>query len=80
MEDTAVLKPSTYSKAITSSESAQWVIAMNKEIESLHKSQTWELVKLPKGAKVVGCKWVFKKKEGILGVEDVQGTLGGKRL
>jgi hypothetical protein len=29
-------------------------------------------VKLPKGAKPVGCKWIFKKKEGILGVEDAR--------
>jgi hypothetical protein len=55
-EDTAVQEPSTYSEAITSSEFAQWVVAMNEENESLHKNQTWELVKLPKGAKTVGCK------------------------
>jgi hypothetical protein len=45
---------------------------MNEEIESLHKNQTWELVKLPKGAKAIGCKWVFKKKEGIPRVEDAR--------
>jgi hypothetical protein len=71
-EDTAVQEPSTYSEAVTSSESAQWVVAMNEEIESLHKNQTWELVKLPRGAKTVGCKWIFKKKEGIPGVEDAR--------
>jgi hypothetical protein len=27
-------------------------------------------VELPKGAKTIGCKWIFKKKERILGVED----------
>jgi hypothetical protein len=42
---------------------------MSEEIESLHKNQTWELVELPKGQKIVGCKWVFKKKEGTPGVE-----------
>ncbi|KAJ8640321.1 hypothetical protein MRB53_017015 [Persea americana] len=41
---------------------------MGEEIESLHKNQTWELVKPPKGQKIVGCKWVFKKKEGTPGV------------
>ncbi|KAG8473502.1 hypothetical protein CXB51_035665 [Gossypium anomalum] len=29
-----------------------------------------DLVKLPKGKKAVRCKWVFKKKEGTLGVEE----------
>ncbi|KAG8473076.1 hypothetical protein CXB51_035013 [Gossypium anomalum] len=39
-------------------------------MESLHKNKTWDLVKLPKGKKTVRCKWVFKKKEGTLGVEE----------
>ena len=25
---------------------------------------TWELVKLPRGRKPVGCRWVFKTKQG----------------
>ncbi|GKV28505.1 hypothetical protein SLEP1_g37549 [Rubroshorea leprosula] len=39
------------------------------EIESLHKNQTWKLVKPPKGRRIVGCKSVFRRKEGIPGVE-----------
>jgi hypothetical protein len=69
-EDTAVQEPSTFLEVVTSSESAQLVVAMNKEIESLHKNQTWEFVKFPKRVKNVGCKWIFKKNEGISGVED----------
>lgn len=42
---------------------------MQEEIESLRKNGTWDLVKLPKGKKVVRCKWLFKRKEGISGVE-----------
>jgi len=42
---------------------------MNEEILSLEKNQTWKLVSLPKNQRVVGSKWVFKKKEGIPGVE-----------
>ena len=45
---------------------------MHEEIESLHKNETWELVKLPKEQRVVGCKWIFKMKEGTPGVEDVR--------
>ena len=36
---------------------------------SLRKNKTWILVDQPKKQKVVGCKWIFKKKEGIPGVE-----------
>ena len=42
---------------------------MQDEIESLNKNKTWILVDRPKDAKVVGCKWIFKRKEGILGKE-----------
>jgi hypothetical protein len=48
-EDTVVQESFTLSEAVTNSESAFWVVAMNEEIESLHKSQTWDLVKLPDG-------------------------------
>ena len=29
-------------------------------------------MKLPKGQKIIDCKWVFKKKEGISGIESVR--------
>ena len=60
-------KSVTYRGAVTSKESARWAVAMSEEVESLHKNHTWELVKPPKGQKIVGCKWVFKKQEGTPG-------------
>lgn len=39
-----------------------WVIAINEEMNSLHRNNTWELVDLPVGRKAIGCKWVFKIK------------------
>jgi len=42
---------------------------MQKEIESLHKNEAWELCDLPKGHRALMAKWVYKRKEGILGVE-----------
>lgn len=38
-------------------------------MKSLDKNKTWELMKLPKGKKAVKCTWVYKRKEGIPGVE-----------
>jgi len=34
---------------------------MKQEIESLEKNQIWDLVNLPKGSKVIGCSWIFRK-------------------
>ena len=35
---------------------------MKDELNSMSKNNVWELAELPKGAKPVGCKWVFKTK------------------
>lgn len=54
--------PFTYHEAVTSNESAQRVVSIDKEIEFLHKNQTKELAKLPMKKRIIGCKWVYKKK------------------
>jgi len=38
---------------------------MVQEMESLHKNEMWDLVKLPSGIKYVSSKWVFNKKMNI---------------
>ncbi|KAA3473776.1 Retrovirus-related Pol polyprotein from transposon TNT 1-94 [Gossypium australe] len=38
---------------------------MEEEMDSLQKNKMWQLVKPPTGRKIVGCKWVFKKNEGL---------------
>ena len=42
---------------------------MNKEVQSIEKNQTWQLVKLPPGHKTIGLKWVFKLKKSSEGVK-----------
>ena len=59
----------SYNEAVASKEATNWLMAMNEEMKSLEKNETWDLVPLYKGGKPVGCKLIFKKKEGIPGVE-----------
>ena len=41
-----------------------WDEAMNEEYHSLLENDTWDLVPLPKGRKLVRCKWVYRTKFG----------------
>jgi len=45
-------------------------VAVNEEIESLHKNGTLVLMELPKGKRPLRCKWIYRKKDDIPGVED----------
>ena len=40
----------------------KWKVAMDVEIKAIERNKTWELVDLPKDAKKIGVKWVFKTK------------------
>jgi len=66
------VEPSTYTKAISCLSSPNWILAIQEEMESLHKNRTWDLCELPKGRRSVIAKWIYKRKEGILGVEDAR--------
>lgn len=52
-------EPHSYEEA---SKDKNWVNAMNEEMSTIKKNQTWELVDLPKGKKTIGLKWIFKIK------------------
>ena len=36
-----------------------WQQAMDEKLSALHKTNTWDLVPLPPGKSVVGCRWVY---------------------
>jgi len=40
---------------------------MKDEMNSMQSNGVWNLVKLPNGAKTIGCKWVFRTKRDSLG-------------
>ena len=37
---------------------------MNVEMKSMSSNKVWKLVDLPERIKLIGCKWVYKRKRG----------------
>ncbi|KAL4271878.1 hypothetical protein GQ457_13G029750 [Hibiscus cannabinus] len=64
--------PVTYQEAMQSLESDKWKSAMDEEMQSLQKNNTWDLAHLPEGKRAIGCKWVFAKKDGSPSKKDVR--------
>ena len=56
-------EPHTYRKAHID---PLWQQAMNEELDTLHKNHTWDMVDLPLGQSVVGCRWVYKIKTRLM--------------
>uniref|UniRef100_A0A803QNZ8 Reverse transcriptase Ty1/copia-type domain-containing protein n=1 Tax=Cannabis sativa TaxID=3483 RepID=A0A803QNZ8_CANSA len=63
-------EPTSYTQAMKSKDRKKWNGAMTEEIHSLKKNQTWDVILMLEDGKVIGCKWVYKWKEGILGVQE----------
>ncbi|GBP07332.1 Retrovirus-related Pol polyprotein from transposon TNT 1-94 [Eumeta japonica] len=55
--------PMNYKDVLLRSDKPLWIKAMEEELKALKANNVWSLVELPKGAKVVGCKWVYKVKK-----------------
>lgn len=55
-------EPTSFRDAINSPEKDKWQVAMNGEMQSMRDNEVWIEVDLPPNAKVVGSKWLFKKK------------------
>jgi hypothetical protein len=53
-------EPTNYKEEVVHQE---WIDAMDKEMQSILKNETWELVKLPTGKRPIGLKWVYKLKK-----------------
>ncbi|KZV56298.1 hypothetical protein F511_00295 [Dorcoceras hygrometricum] len=63
------VEPLSYEEAVSSRDKVHWIEAMKQEMDSLRKKGTWTLVDRPNKQRLVGCKWVYKRKQGIPGVE-----------
>jgi hypothetical protein len=54
--------PTSYEEVMRSPHSSKWRETMKDEMRSMSANQDWKLEEIPKGAKTVGCKWVYKIK------------------
>ena len=59
--------PKSYRQAMASDQAAEWKAAMDKEINSLMKNETWVLTPLPEGESVIGSRWVYTMKRDEAG-------------
>lgn len=55
-------EPQSYQEAITSPQAALWKRAMDEEMESLQKNNTWSVVPRQEGRKPLENRWVYKIK------------------
>lgn len=56
-------EPKDFHEVLKRADKQLWLDAMNEELKSIEKNQTWILVDEPKGRNIVGSKWVFKLKK-----------------
>src|SRR6266496_2962527 len=56
--------PRTFAEAMRCETAEKWKGAMDAEMKSIKKHDTWNLVPPPKNSKVVGSRWVFNEKVG----------------
>ncbi|GJT03937.1 zinc finger, CCHC-type containing protein [Tanacetum coccineum] len=57
-------EPRNYKEA---SKDEKWIEAMEIELDSINKNNTWTLTTLPTNQKAIGLKWVFKTKRDAKG-------------
>ena len=55
-------EPKNMNDALNGDDAQKWKDAADAEYKSLIKNNTWNLVDLPDGKNLVGCKWLFKVK------------------
>jgi hypothetical protein len=60
-------EPNSIREAFDSTKGRLWKDDMVESMESLHKNETRDLVKLPSGKNLVGRKWVFNKRMNVAG-------------
>ena len=59
--------PISFEEAMRSAYSSKWLEAMEDEMKLMKTNGVCDLEIIPKGAKTVGCKWVYKTKHDSKG-------------
>ena len=54
--------PTLFEEAMRNDHSSKWLETMEDEMKSMNANKVWDLEIIPKGAKIVGYKWVYKTK------------------
>lgn len=62
-----IIELRSLNEALESPQASEWKEAIEDELNSLERRKTWEITKLPKGRKCIGCRWVFKLKTNTEG-------------
>jgi hypothetical protein len=60
--------PTSIEEAMRNGNSSKWLEAMKDEIKSISTNKVWDLEPIPKGAKTIGCKWVYNKNMTLKGI------------
>ncbi|GJX05276.1 retrotransposon protein, putative, ty1-copia subclass [Tanacetum coccineum] len=60
-------EPPNYQAALSDPKSEKWLEAMNAEMQSMKDNHVWNLVKFLPNYKIVGSKWLIKKKTDMDG-------------
>ena len=55
-------EPMSYRDAMNDPDSEKWLEAMKSKMDAMYANQVWTLVDQPESVRLIGCKWVFKKK------------------
>src|SRR4051812_13663182 len=55
----SLIKPTSVDQAL---EDADWIIAMQEELNHFIRNDVWDVVPRPKGFNIIGTKWVFRNK------------------
>nr|GEU54606.1 integrase core domain, putative [Tanacetum cinerariifolium] len=61
-------EPTSYKDVMLDLKSKKWLDAMNAEIQSMIDNMVWVLVDLPPNCKIVGSKWIYKRKTDMDGI------------
>ena len=60
--------PTSFEEVMRNAHSSKWLEAMKDKIKSMKTNGVWDIETIPKGAKTVGCKWVYKTKHDSKGI------------